>query len=64
MAAGADALPAGLGVGWRPEIAGVVAAVPGLGFTEVVAEALAPAGPSRGVTDLRERGVRVVPHGV
>ncbi len=74
MAAAADARPAptGVGVGWRPEIAGVVAAVPDLGFTEVIAEALPPgalgpraaAGPPRGVADLRRRGVPVVPHGV
>ncbi len=55
---------AGAGIGWRPEIAGVVADLPGLGFCEVIAESLAPAGPPRGVVDLRERGVAVVPHGV
>jgi uncharacterized protein (UPF0276 family) len=62
---------AGLGVGWRPEIAGVVAGVPGLGFCEVIAESLdlrrpdrPPAGPSRGVTGLRDRGIPVIPHGV
>ncbi|WP_300011348.1 DUF692 domain-containing protein [Pseudonocardia sp.] len=54
---------AGLGLAWRPEIAGVVAAAD-LGFTEVIAEALVPAGPPRGVAELRERGVPVVPHGV
>ncbi|WP_344426709.1 DUF692 domain-containing protein [Pseudonocardia ailaonensis] len=62
----------GVGIGWRPEIAGVVEGLPGLGFCEVVAEAV-PAAPSRGVTELRERpgalrglaaGVAVVPHGV
>ncbi len=55
---------AGAGIGWRPEIAGVVAGLPGLGFCEVIAESLAPAGPPRGVVDLRERGVAVIPHGV
>jgi uncharacterized protein len=54
----------GAGIGWRPEIAGVVADLPGLGFCEVIAESLAPAVPPRGVVDLRERGVAVVPHGV
>jgi uncharacterized protein len=54
----------GAGIGWRPEIAGVVADLPGLGFCEVIAESLAPAGPPRGVVDLRERGVAVIPHGV
>jgi uncharacterized protein len=54
----------GVGIGWRPEIAGVVEALPSLGFCEIVAEAL-PAAPSRGVTELRERtGVAIVPHGV
>ena len=48
----------GIGTGWRPEIAGWVAGDPGLGFCEVIAEAVAPAGPPRGVVDLRERGVR------
>ena len=62
--AGWGTLPGGLGIGWRPEIAGVVGGRADLGFTEVVAEALAPADPSRGVTELRGRGVRVVPHGV
>ncbi|WP_231498224.1 DUF692 domain-containing protein [Pseudonocardia halophobica] len=78
MAAAAEGPPgvlpapvAGLGVGWRPEIAGVVARLPDLGFCEVIAESLdlrhpdrPPAGPSRGVTDLRGRGIPVVPHGV
>lgn len=54
----------GAGIGWRPEIAGVVAGLPSLGFCEVIAESLAPAIPSRGVAELRERGVAVVPHGV
>lgn len=72
MAAAADARAAGpgparlagVGIGWRAAIAGVVADVDGLGFTEVVAESLAPADPPRGVAALRERGVCVVPHGV
>ncbi len=64
VAAAADGLLSGPGIGWRPEIAGVVAGVPDLGFTEVIAEALVPAAPSRGVTELRGRGVAVVPHGV
>ena len=59
--------PAGgsVGIGWRPEIAGLVADLPGLRFTEVIAESL----PSRGgappmLAALIERGVSVVPHGV
>jgi uncharacterized protein (UPF0276 family) len=57
-------LPAGIGIGWRPEIAAAVAGLPGLGFCEVIAEAIAPAVPPRGVVELRERGLAVVPHGV
>src|SRR6185503_7435033 len=54
----------GVGAGWRPEIAGWVADVPDLGFCEVIAESVAPAGPPRGVVDLRARGVPVIPHGI
>jgi uncharacterized protein (UPF0276 family) len=54
----------GVGAGWRPEIAGWVANAPDLGFCEVIAESIAPAGPPRGVVDLRERGLAVIPHGV
>lgn len=57
-------LPAGVGVGWRPEIGGWVARDAAPAFCEVIAESLAPAGPPRGVVELRERGVPVVPHGV
>lgn len=57
----------GLGMGWRAEIAGVVAALPGLRFCEVIAESL-PAGagapPSPPLATLRERGVSVIPHGI
>jgi Uncharacterized protein conserved in bacteria len=62
----AGAVPelAGVGVGWRPEISGWVADRPGLRFGEVIAESIAPAVPPRGVVELRERGVEVVPHGI
>ncbi len=57
--------PCGVGIGWRPEIAGVVAGLPGLGFAEVVAESVHGHGPlPDGLAGLRERGVPVVPHGV
>ena len=55
----------GVGIGWRPEIAGFVAGLPGLKFAEVVAESihdhddLPP-----GLAELRARGVAIVPHGV
>jgi uncharacterized protein (UPF0276 family) len=54
----------GVGVGWRPEIAGWVATAPELGFCEVIAETITHAGPPRGVADLRARGVPVIPHGI
>jgi uncharacterized protein len=55
----------GVGIGWRPEICGFVAELPGLRFVEVVAEAVAADGPApEALADLRRRGVAVVPHGV
>ena len=55
----------GVGIGWRKEIAGFVAELPGLRFTEVVAESLPGRGPApAALIALRERGVAVVPHGV
>ncbi|MFC9976092.1 DUF692 domain-containing protein [Spirillospora sp. NPDC127200] len=60
---GAD-LPSGVGLGWRPDIAGFVAGLPGLGFSEVIAESVRPDRPSPYLLELRDRGVPVVPHGV
>ncbi len=55
----------GVGIGWRPEIAGFVGQLPGLRFAEVVAESVHAHGDlPPGLTELRERGVAVVPHGV
>ncbi len=55
----------GVGIGWRPEIAGFVAGLPGLRFAEVVAESVHAHGDlPPGLAELRERGVAVVPHGV
>jgi hypothetical protein len=55
----------GVGIGWRPEIAGYVEALPGLRFTEVIAESLPRRGPAPdALAALRGRGVAVVPHGV
>ena len=55
----------GVGIGWRPEIAGFVAALPGLRFCEVIAESLPFGGPvPEPLAALRERSVAVVPHGV
>jgi uncharacterized protein len=60
-----SALPGlGLGIGWRPEIAGLLAELPGLRFCEVVAESLDHGGELPApLARLRERGVTVVPHG-
>ncbi|WP_309138676.1 DUF692 domain-containing protein [Nocardia cyriacigeorgica] len=58
-----------LGIGWRPEICGLIDQLDGLGFCEVIAESL-PAPRKRGapvppeLVTLRERGTVVVPHGV
>lgn len=68
-------LPAGaIGIGWRPEICGMIADLDGIGFCEVIAESLrAPAGRWRrraGITvpdelsALIARGVPAVPHGI
>ncbi|MBO2452525.1 DUF692 domain-containing protein [Actinomadura barringtoniae] len=54
----------GVGIGWRPEIAGFVKDLPALRFTEVVAESVHEGHPPAGLLELRDRGVRVVPHGV
>jgi uncharacterized protein (UPF0276 family) len=55
---------AGVGIGWRPDIAGFVAGLPGLRFTEVVAESVHLPHVPQGLGELRDRGVTVVPHGV
>lgn len=55
---------AGLGIGWRPEIAGFVAALPGLRFAEVVAESLPANGLPGPLARLKAEGVVIVPHGV
>ncbi|WP_460302608.1 MbnB/TglH/ChrH family RiPP precursor modification enzyme [Actinocorallia aurea] len=52
----------GIGIGWRPEIAEFVAQLPGLAFTEVIAESLHH--PDHRLLELRDRGVAVIPHGV
>jgi uncharacterized protein (UPF0276 family) len=55
----------GIGIGWRPEIAGFVAELPGLRFAEVVAESVHAHGDlPPGLPALLDRGVAVVPHGV
>ncbi|MCJ0868971.1 DUF692 domain-containing protein [Streptomyces sp. AP-93] len=54
----------GVGIGWRPEIAGAVESLPGLDWVEVVAENICPGHLPESLERLLERGVRVVPHGV
>ncbi|MFE0178389.1 DUF692 domain-containing protein [Streptomyces sp. NPDC059002] len=54
----------GTGIGWRPEIADAVEAMPGIDWVEAVAENLCPGHLPASLLRLRERGVTVVPHGV
>ncbi|MGW2013917.1 multinuclear nonheme iron-dependent oxidase [Streptomyces sp. NPDC001927] len=54
----------GVGIGWRPEIAGAVEALPGVDWVEVVAENVCAGHLPDALARLRERGVTVVPHGV
>lgn len=54
----------GVGIGWRPEIAGAVESLPGLDWVEVVAENICPGHLPESLERLLARGVRVVPHGV
>ncbi|MFF4580762.1 DUF692 domain-containing protein [Streptomyces sp. NPDC001389] len=54
----------GVGLGWRPEIAEAVERLEGLDWVEVVAENVCPGHLPESLLRLRERGVRVVPHGV
>lgn len=56
--------PLGVGMGWRPELAGTIRGMTGLGFVEIVADGLAPGRPvPLPLAALRERGVAVVAHG-
>jgi uncharacterized protein len=59
---------AGVGIGWREELAGFVGRRGGLGFVEVVAESIHDDRPlPAGLEELARRGVPVVPvvpHGV
>ena len=70
MAAGAavaavgEGADLGVGIGWRPDIAGFVGGLPGLRFTEVVAESVHVEHPQQDLLALRDRGIAVVPHGV
>ncbi|MFD5785039.1 DUF692 domain-containing protein [Streptomyces sp. NPDC127037] len=54
----------GIGIGWRPEIAAEVEALPGIDWVEAVAENLCADHLPDSLVRLRERGVTVIPHGV
>ncbi len=54
----------GTGIGWRPEIADDIAALPGVDWVEVVAENHCPGHLPEPLRRLRAGGVPVVPHGV
>lgn len=55
----------GLGIGWRPELAGYTLAREDLGFVEVIAESVRPSeAVPMSLRLLRDRGVEVIPHGV
>ena len=54
----------GTGIGWRPEIADAIEALPGIDWVEVVAENICPGHLPDALQRLRERGTTVVPHGV
>ncbi|MFB8037069.1 DUF692 domain-containing protein [Streptomyces sp. NPDC056004] len=54
----------GIGIGWRPEIADAVEALPGIDWVEAVAENICTGHLPESLVRLRERGVTVVPHGV
>ncbi|WP_326700629.1 DUF692 domain-containing protein [Streptomyces sp. NBC_01754] len=54
----------GIGIGWRPEIADAVEALPDVDWVEAVAENICEDHLPGPLARLRERGVTVVPHGV
>ena len=57
--------PAGVGLGWRRQLAHYLDEAEGVGFVEVLAEHLDPKGPlPEPLKRLKERGVPVVLHGV
>jgi uncharacterized protein (UPF0276 family) len=63
---GAGASSLGVGIGWRPELALMIDRCEALGFVEILAENFFFASPGlpAPLQLLRERGVRVIPHGV
>jgi hypothetical protein len=57
-------LVTGAGIGWRREIDVTVARLPGIDFTEVVAENVCPCHVPASLRALHAGGVPVIPHGV
>jgi uncharacterized protein (UPF0276 family) len=56
--------PLGLGIGWRPELALDIDRRDDLGFVEIVAENISPAKIPTPLRKLRNRNVRIIPHGI
>jgi uncharacterized protein len=54
----------GVGIGWRAELALMISRRSGLRFVEVVAENIDPDSIPLPIQQLRERGVKIIPHGV
>jgi uncharacterized protein (UPF0276 family) len=59
-----DPLKLGIGLGWRPELAHMIARNSSVNFVEVVAENISPDAIPLPLAQLRERGVTIIPHGV
>ncbi|MBY4127034.1 DUF692 domain-containing protein [Rhodococcus fascians] len=55
-----DAVPVGLGIGWRSEVSGIISTLTGLAFCEVIAESIGDHVPER----LTALGVPVITHGI
>lgn len=53
-----------IGIGWRPELALSIARNTEIDFVEVVAENISPDRIPIALEQLRERGIRIIPHGV
>jgi uncharacterized protein (UPF0276 family) len=53
----------GLGIGWRPELEGLIASAD-LGFVEAVAENVDARRLPSALVEARERGLQVIPHGI
>jgi uncharacterized protein (UPF0276 family) len=54
----------GLGIGWRPEFALAIERRSDLGFVEIVAENIDSDDLPTPLAKLRDRGVRIIPHGI